>query len=259
MASAALATFVILVLALAPPLIYLIYVRDAEVCRREPYSALLRAFLFGGTVSVAIAYFAEAFLVEILYASGSPLAQGFWKFEPFDPTLQTFLLAVIIAPIVEESAKALGVLGSYHRLLEVEDGIIYGAAVGLGFAAVENILYLFSALAGGVEVLLLTAAVRAVTSTLLHASSTAVVGYGIAMAKFSRLRGVERSWLPYLLTAMLMHAVFNLFAILGMLVPSGQDLFSYVGLGLSLVLAVSAFVLMRNKAKQLDRSIPCAP
>jgi protease PrsW len=259
MASTLLFTFVILVLAIAPPLIYLVWVRDAEVCRRESYSSLLRAFLFGGTISIAISYFAELFIVQILYVSGSPLAQGFWKFQPFDPTLQTFLLAVIIAPIVEESAKSLGVLNSYPRLLEVEDGIIYGAAVGLGFAAVENVLYLFSALAGGLDVLLLTAGVRAVTSTLLHASSTAVVGYGIALAKFSRLRGVNKSWLPYLLVAMLMHALFNLFAIMGTLASSNQDLFSLLGLFLAFLLAASAFIYLRHKAKELDRSIPCVP
>lgn len=259
MASEVLFIFVILFLALAPPLVYLIWVRDTEICRREPYSALLRAFFFGGTVSIAISYFGELLIMNLLYSSGSPLARGFWNFQPFDPTLETLLLAVIVAPIIEESAKALGVLNSYPRLLEVEDGMVYGAAVGLGFAAVENILYLFSALVGGVELLLMTAALRAVTSTILHASSTAIVGYGIALSKFSRLRGVEKSWLPYLLIAILLHASFNLFAILGVLFQSNADLFSLIGLFLSFILAATAFTIMRQKIKKLDRSVPCIP
>lgn len=257
MASAILLTIVLLLAALAPPLIYLVWVRDAEVCRRESMMTLLKAFLFGGTVAVAISYIAELTIVDVLYSSGSPLAKGFWNFQPYDPTLQMFLLAVIIAPIVEESAKALGVLYSYPLLLEVEDGLIYGAAVGLGFAAVENILYLYSALSQGIDVFLLTAGVRAVTSTILHASSTAIVGYGIALSKFSALRGVHRSWVPFLLAAMLLHASFNIFAILGVLIPT--DTAALLGLGLSFVLAATAFGLMRRKIKQLDRSVACPP
>jgi hypothetical protein len=61
------------------------------------------------------------------------------------------------------------------------------------------------------------------------------------------------------LLAMLMHATFNLFAIIGVLAPSNQDFFSLLGLFLAFVLAASAFLYMRHKAKQLDRSIPCIP
>jgi hypothetical protein len=70
---------------------------------------------------------------------------------------------------------------------------------------------------------------------------------------------VNKSWLPYLLVAMLMHALFNLFAIMGTLASSNQDLFSLLGLFLAFLLAASAFIYLRHKAKQLDRSIPCVP
>jgi len=246
----------ILAAAIVPPLIYLIWVRDTEVCRREPYSALLRAFLFGATISVAISYVVESLAMTILYSGNSPLALGFWNFAPFDPTLQTVILAVIIAPVVEETAKALGVLNSSRRILEIEDGIIYGAAVGLGFAAAENILYLASAMTEGVEVFALTAVVRALTSTVLHASATAIVGYGIALAIFSRRSGMYKSWWPYLLMAILLHASFNLFATLSLLFTSAETLSALLGLALSFLLSWTIFTLMRRKIRQLDRVAP---
>ena len=51
--------------------------------------------------------------------------------------------AVIIAPFVEEFLKALGMMraGVKEEVDEVEDGLVYGAACGLGFAATENLMY----------------------------------------------------------------------------------------------------------------------
>jgi RsiW-degrading membrane proteinase PrsW (M82 family) len=141
--------------------------------------------------------------------------------------------------------------------LEIEDGLVYGAAVGLGFAATENLLYLTSALLEGVEVFVTTAVLRSVTSTVLHASATAIAGYGIALALFMRPRGRQVSWLPYLGMAMLLHALFNLFASLGELVPLDPLLFALIGLALAFTLSTTAFVFMRRRIKELDATNTC--
>jgi RsiW-degrading membrane proteinase PrsW (M82 family) len=169
--------------------------------------------------------------------------------------LETFLLAVILAPLVEESAKAWGV--PRRNILEPEDGMIYGAAVGLGFAATENMLYLFSALTESVESFVATAVLRAVTSTLLHASATAVAGYGISRAIFFRKQGARESWLPYLALAMLIHALFNLFASLGDLVQTEEQVaFALIGLLLASSLALGAFLVIRGRIRALDALYP---
>lgn len=246
----------LLLAAFVPPIIYMVVVRNTETCRREPWSAMFRSFLYGATVAVLLAIILESLASVLLYNELSPLATGFWNFEPYDPVLETIIMAVVVAPIVEEFVKSTGV--PRRRLLEIEDGLVYGAAVGLGFAATENLLYLTSALLEGVEVFVATALLRSITSTVLHASATAIAGYGIALALFMRPRGRKVSWLPYLGLAMLLHALFNLFASLGELVPLDPLLFALIGLALAFTLSTTAFVFMRRRIRELDAASVCA-
>jgi len=245
----------LLAAAFAPPLVYMYIVRNTETCRREPWSAMILAFIYGGTVAVFISIFLESLVQLVLYNDYSPLARGFWNFEPYDLVLQTLIMACIVAPIVEESAKASVV--PRRRIVELEDGFIYGAAVGLGFAASENLLYLVSALGSSIEAFVLTAVVRAVTSTLLHASASAIAGFGIALAIFTRNQGGRLRWLPYLGLAMLLHGLFNLFASLGDLVPIDQTAFALLGLGLGFVMAAGTFIMIRRRIKALDSRERC--
>ena len=72
------------------------------------------------------------------------------------------------------------------------DGIVYGAAVSLGFATVENILYLF---ANGLE----SALGRAILPVSSHALFGVIMGYYLGKAKFSE--GKEKRsgrCIPYL-------------------------------------------------------------
>ncbi|HTY46575.1 MAG TPA: PrsW family intramembrane metalloprotease [Methanomassiliicoccales archaeon] len=255
-----LSSVVILIAAIGPPVIYLIWVRDLETCQREPYAAVFAVFLFGASFSVGGAYILESLSIQVLYSSGSPLAKGFWNFQPFDPTLEMFILAVILAPVIEETLKGLGVFTVYGHLRELEDGLVYGAAAGLGFAASENILYLANALAAGTDVFVLTVIVRSFTSVFLHASATGITGFGIARGRLHSAYGMgRRSWLPYLLVAMVLHASFNLFAILGDIFPDATGEIALLGLLLAFMLAAGAFSYIRRRIKELDRMYPCPP
>ncbi|MEM0449833.1 MAG: PrsW family intramembrane metalloprotease [Methanomassiliicoccales archaeon] len=247
----------LLAAAFLPPIIYMIVVRNTETCRREPWSALIWTFFYGATVAVILAVILEGIAIFILYNEFSPLATGFWNFEPFDPTLETLIVAVMIAPLVEEVVKATGV--PKLRLLEIEDGLIYGAAAGLGFSATENLLYLTTALLEGVDVFIATAILRSITSTVLHASATAIAGYGIALTIFLRYRGQKVSWLPFLGVAILLHALFNFFASLGEFVSLDPTLFALMGLLLAFSLSSSAFIFMRRRIRELDAATICIP
>jgi RsiW-degrading membrane proteinase PrsW (M82 family) len=246
----------IVIVSTVPPIAYLIWIRNAEVCRREAMGSVLMAFCFAAVVSVGAALAIESLLVFSIYAPLSLLGPGFWGIDPNDQNLQLIILAVFIAPLVEEYTKSWAVLAMRSRLLEIEDGLVYGAAAGLGFAAVENILYNGSALVQGTEVFLVVAISRALTSTLLHASATAITGYGIARSKFHRMAGKPESWALYYMGAVVLHASFNMFAIMGNF-ASDTAFFSIIGLILSFLLAWIVFTWIRASIKRLDRVNGC--
>jgi RsiW-degrading membrane proteinase PrsW (M82 family) len=149
-------------------------------------------------------------------------------------------LAVIIAPFAEEAAKGLGVRSAGDDLDEVEDGLIYGASVGLGFAATENLMYEYIAYVGfGFEGFIATAILRSISSALLHASATSVTGYGMGKKK---LLGKGHYIIPFYLLAVLMHGTFNFFASLG----------NILGLMLAIMFAIAAIEFTRRKIQQLD-------
>jgi protease PrsW len=194
--------------AFVPAIVFLIYIRNQERHGREPWSQIIRAFLFGAVFSVLIALLLET----VLHTEGEREliigGQGFTV-----PSM--VFLVVVIAPLVEEFAKGLGVRGSKRFIREEEDGIVYGAAAGFGFAATENMFYELQALqAHGEAAFIATAAVRAITGNFLHATASGILGYGIG--RMYRGGRSVFSLLPYFASAVLLHAVFNLIAVLAL-------------------------------------------
>jgi RsiW-degrading membrane proteinase PrsW (M82 family) len=112
--------------------------------RRERENAwlLAAAFLWGGFVATAIALpFNTAFfrLVDAWVAENPAITSV------LGPDAAMLLAAPVSAPIVEEIAKALGVLAIFWLLRaefdSMRDGFVYGAAVGIGFNWSEAALY----------------------------------------------------------------------------------------------------------------------
>src|SRR2546430_17270341 len=86
---------------------------------------------------------------------------------------------LVVAPMVEEAAKGVGATAGRPQPQSKTDGLVYGAAAGLGFSATENLVYALAALlvpGVGPSGSLVVVAVRSFSSTFLHASSTAVMG-----------------------------------------------------------------------------------
>ena len=237
MASALAFAVGILLVALLPSLYYLVRARNSERYGREPYGRLLGVFAFGAVSAVIISIILEMILVgnldkmERLYALAD----------------ENLLAAVVVAPIVEEGAKALGVVLVASYIQRAEDGLVYGVAAGLGFAATENLLYELSALeTGGLIAFLALAFVRSISSTLLHASATGVTGLGLGKAKVAGRPYMAA--LPYYLVAVLMHAGFNYLASLGTTHPELLgDATGLLGLLACIAFAGLAFRLARER------------
>jgi len=241
---------VIILAAFLPPIIYMLIIKNTEQRRREPTRRVFFGFLRGATISVFLAVVIEVLLIYIFFEVDHPLRAS--DLFGSDPVIQTLILACIIAPVTEEFTKALGIIPSLRRASEIEDGIIYGAAVGLGFAATENLFYESSAyLEGGFAIWAGTTLLRTISSALLHASASSVTGHGL-MAK--RMFGT--SWLPYYLIAVVLHGAFNLAASAGILFEDDLgDLGYLIGLFAAIGLAVGAFVLSRRKIRRLEGRI----
>ncbi|MCJ1689108.1 PrsW family intramembrane metalloprotease [Rathayibacter sp. VKM Ac-2927] len=163
------------VVALVPLLIVLAGVRWVDRWEPEAPLGLWFAFLWGAAGSVAISLLVDLGVQIAVYASGA------------QPSESDFVGAVIQAPIVEESAKGLGVLLIlliWRRSFDGPvDGIVYAAVVASGFAFVENILYFGSALVeGGLGSLAVTFFLRGVLSPFAHVLFTSCTGAALGFA-----------------------------------------------------------------------------
>ena len=162
-----------------------------------------------------------------------------------DADLTFVLTAIIVAPIVEEFVKPLVLfrnLSVKGEIDEVEDGIVYGAACGLGFGATENILYGLSegAVSSGLLGVIIIVTVRTVSSILLHLTASSFAGYGISQylvkdAPFSVV-------IKYYLLAVLIHAAWNTAAVLG----------SPLILIFSILLAIGGLEFSKRRIRELD-------
>ncbi len=239
-----LTVLIIVALAFTPSVIYLVWVRRAEMYARESWSDVLKTFLWGAVFAVIIA------VVLSLVASGVLFSPQLGREYSFlqDRTAQSLILVCVIAPFVEEFAKVLGVFNVKSSVLEPEDGLVFGAACGLGFAATENLLYEGTAYLeyGFGMTYISTVVARSVASTLLHGSASALAGYGLGKWILNR----SYAAIPFYLIAVFMHGAFNFLASV-QLIASGD--IPILALLAAIIFAVSSFGFIRRKIVKLDR------
>jgi RsiW-degrading membrane proteinase PrsW (M82 family) len=239
----------LLVLAFLPPLIYLRWIRNTERYGKEPWSRLMVTFFWGAIMAIAIAVVLQVF---ILFFYGLSLEREYEWLK--DGSIRMLVMVCVIAPFTEEFAKGIGVFSAKRQINEVEDGLVYGAGCGLGFAATENLLYegnaFFSIGEKGLMVFLLFVIIRSISSVLLHASATSATGYGISK---SLVLGKKFCIIPYFLLAVLMHSVYNFFASFGVLYAESLGNVAYlVGLVVAIAFAMGSIGVTRRKIRKLD-------
>ncbi len=171
----------------------------------EPAYLLTFAFAWGAFVATFGALVVNTASVQAIRASGG------------DPTVA----AVLIAPLSEETFKGLAVL--LVLLLRrrefdgVIDGIVYAGLAGVGFAFVENILYLGRTLEDGGVATGVVFVLRCIVSPFAHPLFTGAIGIGLGIAARDR-----RPWVGVLATAVgfavavFLHGAWNLSASSGL-------------------------------------------
>jgi len=241
---------ILLLFSFLPPVMFLVWVRNTERYGREPWAVVIKMFLWGAVFAVIIAI-VLSLLLAVAYNTIVPVYVALGN----QQTLQTIVLALVIAPFVEEGAKAIGVFGATFNINQVQDGIVYGASSGLGFSATENLFYGVAVLiAMGPALSISLIVLRSVSSTLLHASATSAVGYGIGKNVVSKGR---YRVLPFYLLAVGMHSCFNFFASFGeLLKDSLGDYAGLIGFAAAWILAIVAFSLARARIIKDEKSSP---
>ncbi|MEK4228993.1 glutamic-type intramembrane protease PrsW [Solibacillus sp. FSL H8-0538] len=154
--------FIILSAAIAPGLALLSYFYLRNQMSTEPRRTLLHSFIYGGLITFPI-----LFIQYVLQAEGT--------------FSSPFVSNVVFTSAMEEFFKWFVIFITILRHVEFDDpydGILYGAAVSLGFATVENVIYLLSF---GLD----TAFMRALLPVSSHALFGVVMGYYFGKSKFS--------------------------------------------------------------------------
>ncbi|PNG19010.1 PrsW family intramembrane metalloprotease [Streptomyces cahuitamycinicus] len=177
-----------------------------------PWRNLLFCFAWGACAAALIAIVANSFATRWIATATA------------DPSSADTLGATVIAPVVEESAKAAAVLLVFlfrrRDFTGIVDGVVIAGVTATGFAFTENILYLGTAfgtdqLTGDTGVASVTAAtffVRIVMSPFAHPLFTVLTGIGFGVSALSAdRRHLRRVAFPLggLLLAMGMHAMWN--------------------------------------------------
>jgi RsiW-degrading membrane proteinase PrsW (M82 family) len=210
----------LLALSIAPGIAISLYIFLKDRFNREPHLNLLICFLLG-CLSVL-----PAILIQLLTVKPVERLMG-------GGILYTAVFAYVIVGLSEEWSKYI-MLRSYafpkKSFDEPFDGIVYSVMIGMGFATVENILYVQQHGLG-------TAIVRMFLSVPAHATFAVLMGYFAGKAKFKPER---RKF--YLFTgifwAAFFHGTYDFFLFL----QGNPTVNKYLSDGLLFVGAVGSFI-----------------
>jgi RsiW-degrading membrane proteinase PrsW (M82 family) len=214
---------------------------------KEPKLLLGAAFLWGVVIAGGGAFILNtAFGIGIYALTGSEGAAEFGT-------------TSIVAPIIEEGLKGLAVLVVFlifrKEFDSVLDGVVYAAVTAMGFAAIENVLYIYrnGYLESGWEGLWMLVVIRVILVGWMHPFFTAFTGIGLAIARMSRSVLVKIIAVPtgYAI-AVTAHAFHNTFSGLigGIQGFVAGTLVDYLGYAAMIVFIIWMIVYERNILKR---------
>ena len=176
-------------IAVLPVVVLMVYIYHQDKYQKEPVKSLAKAFV-GGMIAIPLDILIVT-LVDMLLGKT-------WLANT------VFFSSFMEAGIPEELSKFLIFMVFIWRdknFDEYFDGIVYATFIGLGFACVENITYVFNY---GFS----TGVVRALLSVPGHFLFGVVMGYFLSLAKFQPEKRGKHLW-SGLLLAMLAHGLFD--------------------------------------------------
>jgi RsiW-degrading membrane proteinase PrsW (M82 family) len=218
-------------LALAPgaAIIIFIYLKDKH--EREPLGLLLISFLYGGLSAILTLVISWPVNILILLKE--------------EDVVHQFFNAFLKVALIEEFSKFFFVrfiLFNNKNFNEPFDGIVYAVMVSMGFATLENVLYVY-------QYGMATGIMRMFTAVPAHATFAIVMGFFLGKAKFAH-RQVLLYSITALLAASLFHGTYDYFLFISY-VPG-----IWIGAVVSLVIG---FVLSRKAIRLHQQISPFIP
>ncbi|MFK8060738.1 MAG: PrsW family intramembrane metalloprotease [Polaribacter sp.] len=210
----------LLLIAIAPVTIIILYIYFKDKFEKEPIGFLFKNFLLGASASILITV-----ILGTIGAKLIPLTNE-------TSILQQFLKAFFVVALVEEFSKYIIVRYYAQKNKEFNepfDGIVYAVMVSMGFAALENVLYVFQY---GVA----TGITRAFTAVPAHATFAILMGFFMGKAKFSKNR-TQLNFLGLLL-AILFHGAYDFFLFINFI--PGISIGAFVSLFIGILLSRKA-------------------
>jgi RsiW-degrading membrane proteinase PrsW (M82 family) len=179
----------LILIALAPVFVIAFYIWMRDKYEREPFKQLILALVGGCLITIPVIFVERWLGAPLEYLSGYAVAA--WN-------------AFVVAAFTEEIFKFMALMILFWNnpnFNEKFDGIVYASFIGLGFAGVENILYVTD---GGAGVGL----IRAFTAVPAHALFGVVMGYQLGLAKFYPQEKFRRFFLALFLP-ILLHGIYD--------------------------------------------------
>jgi len=230
-----------------PMFLFAAFINWLDRYEKEPKLLLGAAFVWGVVIAGGGAYILNtAFGIGIYALTGSEGAAEFGT-------------TSIVAPIIEEGLKGLAVLVVFLMFRKefdsVLDGIVYGAVTAMGFAAIENVLYIYrnGYLESGWEGFWVLVFIRVLLVGWMHPFFTAFTGIGLAIARMTRNVLVKIIAVPTgYAVAVTAHAFHNTFSGLigGLEGLAAGTLVDYLGYAVMLVFIIWMIVTERNLLKK---------
>ncbi|MCF8370351.1 MAG: PrsW family intramembrane metalloprotease [Bacteroidales bacterium] len=177
-------------ISLAPVIVISIYIYIRDKYDKEPFSILVSALLVGALITIPIIY-VENWIEQFGPLFSNSLSKAAYR-------------AFAVASFTEELFKMTALfllIWNNRNFNEKFDGIVYAVFISLGFAGIENLMYVFN---HGYEV----GIARAFTAVPAHALFGVAMGYYFGLARFYSVRRTRYLVFAFLLPFVL-HGIYD--------------------------------------------------
>jgi len=184
--------------AVLPMFTYLLIIWWMDRYEREPFSLVLKNYLWGGIGAIIFAI------------AWSTIIYTFISLFIFDKAQLERIGTIGVAPFVEEITKGAFLIFIIRNknFDNITDGIVYGGAIGLGFGMTENFLYFITygnTLTNWITIVI----IRTLFSAVMHCVATASFGAFLAYSKYKKEPAKILFIFTGLLVAILIHFAWN--------------------------------------------------